>query len=492
MYNLTNQTIINIKLAALAALASTITGIYVANYSTHAAAILALVTICPVLLIFIAKMGYKLFWYYECGLFLGYSLFGKGFAYIGINPIYVAEIGVVLAIATLFILLLTSNHKNFTVAKSTVILLFTLIFWQVICTVPYLTSHGLDTARDAVVWGYSIFAITTFLVIPKQAINNFAALYEKVIPLYLVWLIVVFALTRLYALDFRLPGSPVPLLYLKPGDVCVHLAGIAAFMLLQVDKPSDKLSLKIWVLWLLWGISLLIYGLANRGGMLSTLLCLLIVVLLKPNIRWDRLFFIGLVALISLYWINPEIQISYHRELSFEQLLTNIQSIFAGTNGDPRAYGTIQWRIDWWSKIIEYTFRGDFFWFGKGYGINLATESNIATTAYENLRSPHNVFMTFLARSGVPGLILWLLFLLNVGGKLFKKYFSGLMREERETKLTIWLLVYWLAFLVNASFDVFLEGPMGGVWFWGLSGLIIVYFSNFKQAYPHQIRVVPE
>jgi hypothetical protein len=29
---------------------------------------------------------------------------------------------------------------------------------------------------------------------------------------------------------------------------------------------------------------------------------------------------------------------------------------------------------------------------------------------------------------------------------------------------------YWVAFIVNASFDVFLEGPMGGVWFWVLFG----------------------
>ena len=37
----------------------------------------------------------------------------------------------------------------------------------------------------------------------------------------------------------------------------------------------------------------------------------------------------------------------------------------------------------------------------------------------------------------------------------------------------LWLLIYWLAFIVNSSFDVFLEGPQGGIWFWCLVGYII-------------------
>ena len=34
-----------------------------------------------------------------------------------------------------------------------------------------------------------------------------------------------------------------------------------------------------------------------------------------------------------------------------------------------------------------------------------------------------------------------------------------------------WIIVYWLAALVNASFDVYLQNPMGGIWFWSIVGL---------------------
>ena len=33
------------------------------------------------------------------------------------------------------------------------------------------------------------------------------------------------------------------------------------------------------------------------------------------------------------------------------------------------------------------------------------------------------------------------------------------------------LLAYWAAFLTNAAFDVYLEGPVGGVWFWCVFGV---------------------
>ena len=36
--------------------------------------------------------------------------------------------------------------------------------------------------------------------------------------------------------------------------------------------------------------------------------------------------------------------------------------------------------------------------------------------------------------------------------------------------LLLFLLAIWLAFLVNSSFDVFLEGPMGAAWFWTIFG----------------------
>jgi hypothetical protein len=42
--------------------------------------------------------------------------------------------------------------------------------------------------------------------------------------------------------------------------------------------------------------------------------------------------------------------------------------------------------------------------------------------------------------------------------------------HERWVELLIFVVCYALAILINATFDVVLEGPMQGIWFWCLFG----------------------
>jgi len=37
--------------------------------------------------------------------------------------------------------------------------------------------------------------------------------------------------------------------------------------------------------------------------------------------------------------------------------------------------------------------------------------------------------------------------------------------------LNLWILACWVATFTNLSFDVYLEGPQGGIWFWSIIGL---------------------
>jgi hypothetical protein len=71
----------------------------------------------------------------------------------------------------------------------------------------------------------------------------------------------------------------------------------------------------------------------------------------------------------------------------------------------------------------------------------------------------------------VPGLALWVLlngsFLVTMLTAHRKARAAG---QERWARAGAWLLAYWAALLVNASFDVFIEGPQGGIWFWSVMG----------------------
>ena len=117
---------------------------------------------------------------------------------------------------------------------------------------------------------------------------------------------------------------------------------------------------------------------------------------------------------------------------------------------------------------------------GKGYGINLADSDGFQVDQNSSLRSPHSVSLDILARSGVPGLIIWIILQLSWGYNIFKRYWKFHNNENEWASLFLFLFAFWVAFLINASFDVFLEGPMGGIWFWSVFGfgLTAMQFSK--------------
>jgi len=171
-----------------------------------------------------------------------------------------------------------------------------------------------------------------------------------------------------------------------------------------------------------------------------------------------------------LFLINPRIDLGGGREISMEQVTQNVVSTF-DQSGSSSLETTKSWRIDWWTKIAKYSLSPRYIVTGKGYGINLATDDGFQVRKDKSLRSPHNAHLNILARSGVPGFLLWM----SVHIAWFISMIKGALAAKRKNQLAwhgifAFLVSYWVAFHVNASFDVFLEGPMGGIWLWSLMG----------------------
>jgi hypothetical protein len=150
--------------------------------------------------------------------------------------------------------------------------------------------------------------------------------------------------------------------------------------------------------------------------------------------------------------------------LSIEQLKNNALSIFATNNDGSSLNDNKVWRLVWWARIVDYTFFGEYFILGRGLGMSLAETDEIDHDPIEgNLRSPHSFHLTILARFGVPIFFLWLYWMFLHLKKIRDKNISAYM---------LILLSISLSFLINASFDVFLEGPMGAMPFWIFVGLV--------------------
>jgi hypothetical protein len=151
------------------------------------------------------------------------------------------------------------------------------------------------------------------------------------------------------------------------------------------------------------------------------------------------------------------------RTLSIEQLKNNAISIFATEDDGTTLSDNKVWRLVWWAKIIDYTFFGEFFLHGRGLGMSLA-DTDLENDLNEgNLRSPHNFHLTILARFGVPIFFLWIYWMFLHLRKIRGKNISPFM---------LILLSISLSFLINASFDVFLEGPMAAMPFWIFVGMV--------------------
>jgi hypothetical protein len=71
-------------------------------------------------------------------------------------------------------------------------------------------------------------------------------------------------------------------------------------------------------------------------------------------------------------------------------------------------------------------------------------------------------------------LALWIICQLTMLSAVLTCAWSAFWHDER--RWFIWfiiLAIYWVAFMVNASFDVYLEGPTGGIWMWTVYGVSI-------------------
>jgi hypothetical protein len=80
--------------------------------------------------------------------------------------------------------------------------------------------------------------------------------------------------------------------------------------------------------------------------------------------------------------------------------------------------------------------------------------------------------MTVLARAGIPGLGLWLLLGVSWYAMMMRDIYLARLRKEKPwASFFIFIASYVAAIIINASFDVALEGPMLGIWFWTLIGI---------------------
>jgi len=420
---------------------------------------------------------------------LGYALLGKGFAYLGFPPLYIGEIALLAGIAVF----VRSGAWIGSFATIPGFVLAAAMIWVVMRTVPFLGLHGIDALRDAVIVLYGGFAFIVIALLLEDARR-----IETVVRYYSTFLLtfpaipLAFWLTRYWGDYLPKYGPNIPIVEIGASAVGTHLAGAAVFVLIGYRKVS-------WLWTATWVGTLAMIAATNRGATMAVLVTVVFAMLMLGKLRLILIatgaglaIFAAILALEAAFVEYSEVADSADRPVSAHQIFENATSIVA-ESGQQTA-GTKQWRLDWWDIILNDTLHGPNFWTGRGFGLNLAVADGFVETGDPSnprplTRSPHNAHMTILARGGVPGIVLWSLVLFSWGAMMLRAMLVARVHGHKQwADLFLWVFCYATAIAINATFDVALEGPMQGIWFWCLIGFGVGSVMVYRAQSPDSIR----
>jgi hypothetical protein len=374
-----------------------------------------------------------------------------------------AEITMLTGIFILFI-----NRKQFEIAlEAKQIIVAFLIFISFLFILAGVFRYSLlNVLRDSLAFQYAWFAIILYFFK-----NEHEFIWEKIIQIY-KWVPLVLLLNTFlfYFVFLNLPpinifGNENIIIY-KNGDKAVHLLVSTILMFLYAHTYSKK-----WLIinTVLISINLIVLFALSRSGTVSYILALFcFFIFSKEKILNDTLSkllkFVPIIILVGIgIFITLDIQgDSQGRTISFSQITDNFSSLVS-SDIDGSLSDNKVWRLVWWAKLVNESFTLQHFFVGKGLGMSLA--GNDLYNPDEALRSPHNFHLTILARFGYIVFIAWLYWLISIFKPLFTRKLAG-----KPLALTAILL----AFVINGSFDVFFEGPMGAFPFWTFVGLFFL------------------
>ena len=372
------------------------------------------------------------------------------------------------------ILLLLMHRKKVELIwnKTTKLILFFIAISCIYILRGFAKYDIIDLIRDSFIFQYGWFVFILFLFKEKLEI-----IWKTLFFIY-KWFPFVALLNFIlqYFVPFFETVTPfggIPILLYKNGDMGVQLLISTLLFLYSLENKTIKWRV---LLSLVIALDFLILASYSRSGIvafLASMLCFIYFnkdIQLQSRVRLLLKYLPVILLIVTPIYINIKVAENFQgRSVGFEQVKNNFSSIVGGTT-DATSENNVVWRLVWWAKIIDYSFSSPNFFIGKGLGMNLATDDDIITLD-DTLRSPHNFHLNIMARFGVLLFLIWTYFLIQIIKPIFKKQLVG-------KGLLIGCIL--LSFLINACFDVFLEGPMGAFPFWTWVGL---YFLTEDQAH---------
>lgn len=399
---------------------------------------------------------------------MGYIVGNRGFAQMSIAegiPLLPAEF--TLVVAGGIMVAQSAMNKDFPVRRD--LMNAALILWIALSSVrliPDIKSYGVMALRDYATVYYAAFF---FLAQRAGSTDLERRFLMRCLMVGFTALLVVYPFYVKFPDFFMghllLRGTPI--IYFKDDLLGTFLAAGSVFAFAQFDRSKSRLAL---VLSLAMAAATMTTN--NRASMLGLMIPAVFVALGGRPRFLVYLCCTAVVGALALF-LEAEIRDQRLENTPLYDMYERVESLadpfgtgnYSGevtsNKGDNNAF-----RSTWWRIIIGETVRINP-WLGTGWGNDLA-EPFLRAYYPEGgedfgVRSPHNIFVTIFARTGLLGLVPFLGF---VGVFLIRTWRA--IRSNLEST-GMWCAA--LTILTSATFGVVLEGPMGAVLFWTVLGL---------------------
>ena len=401
---------------------------------------------------------------YAIFLLMGYSLFGRTFAYVGIPPAKIFIGDVTLAVLAVFhpwgftrrwfaSLVRMDPLSGFSWA-----LLLSIMYGVIEVARGFMAEYDTVTALQNLV--FNLYPCYLFLGLWAGLKRpDFLQKYIRITA----WIAATYGLLYLFALQnikLTIPGTDVDLLP-QAGGGALQILGLLSFE----QRPSRfwfpiavcgflLLAMQVRADWVGTAVAILVWGILGKKMQRVSLVAAFIVCLLA----------IGYVADIHLPGAASRGGEISTKEIVGRGIAAIDPAMAAEYSRNSRNYaGTVEWRTTWWKAIRQYVSQDmTVFMLGPGYGFPL--KNLVPYTRSLDIRTPHSVFYFALGYSGCFGVLLFFALQICVLRLLWRTY--------RMTGQAFGLAC-WSAILVSALFGNLFETPSGAIASYILAGLCI-------------------
>jgi O-antigen ligase len=204
---------------------------------------------------------------------------------------------------------------------------------------------------------------------------------------------------------------------------------------------------------------------------LAAVLVMLLLVVLGEAKKFAKLFVLVPFAIVVIYLVTTVGGVEITGRIGpvnlsfFKEHLRSLQT----SDGTPGS--AVEGRITSVDEALEHFYAHPVF--GEGFGEPLLNEVDMNQDQGAVGRVPHNSSISYLARLGAIGFVVWIAFHLSLLNRFVYAFRQRHTADKRFYALALWFFLFYVLFMISSLVEGPFEFPSGAVPFFFLMGFAL-------------------